>query len=90
MIAQEEIERDYIDAKQASIQLGLSLSRISRLCSSGRFEGAFKAGGSWLIPRKAVEEHEPLPPGPKKNYYILTQAINKAENLKEDDNNDQQ
>ena len=90
MIAQEEIEREYINAKQAGEKLGLSPSRISRLCSSGRFEGAFKAGGSWLIPRKAVDDHEPLPPGPKTAHRILTNAINKANNLNEGANNDKQ
>lgn len=65
MIHQEEIERDYIDAKKAGEMLKLSPSRISRLCSGGRFKGAFKNGASWLIPLKAVLEHEPLTPGPK-------------------------
>ena len=88
MIVQEEIERNYMDAKQAGIRLGLSPSRISRLCSSGRFIGAFKISGSWLIPKKAVETFEPLPPGPKPAHRILTNAINEAFNLKEGALND--
>ena len=65
MINQDEIKRDYIDAKEAGLILDLSPSRISRLCSSGRFNGAFKTGGSWLIPRKSVENFERLRPGVK-------------------------
>ena len=85
MIAQAEIEKDYYTAKQASEILGLSPSRISRLCSSGRFQGAFKAGGSWLIPREAVDTHKPLPPGPKPGNKVLRQAINEADNLREEE-----
>ena len=82
MINQEEIERYYIDAKKAGEILNLSPSRISRLCSQNRFEGAFKNGGSWLIPIKSVSEHKPLPPGPKTHNAILGKAIREADNLK--------
>lgn len=94
MISQQDIEKDYVNAKKAGEILNLSPSRISRLCSQGRFIGAFKAGGSWLIPRKAIETHKPLPPGPKsqefKDSHFLATIINEANNLKEDDNHDQQ
>ena len=94
MIHREDIEHDYIDAKKAGEILKLSPSRISRLCSAGRFKGAFKNGGSWLIPRKAVEEHTPLPPGPKptgltpeQTKEIISEALEQA---KEGDTNDKQ
>ena len=94
MIYREEIERDYIDAKKAGEILKLSPSRISRLCSSGRFEGAFKNGGSWLIPIKAVKEHTHLPPGPKSQNItseqakaLISEALKKS---KEGNNHDKQ
>lgn len=94
MINREEIEHDYIDAKKAGEILKLSPSRISRLCSAGRFEGAFKNGGSWLIPRKAVEKHTPLPPGPKPTGLTPEQTkkiiLKALEQAKEGDTNDKQ
>lgn len=90
MIYREEIERDYIDAKKAGEILNLSPSRVSRLCSSGRFEGAFKNGGSWLIPRKAVENHTKLAPGVKpkipSDKAIWEKALKEANNLKINEN----
>ena len=90
MTVQKEIEEEYYTALQAGAKLNLSPSRISRLCSSGRFEGAFKAGGSWLIPREAVEKHTPLPPGPKPmtDREIMNISINQAANLKEGTHHD--
>ena len=88
MIHQEEIKRDYIDAKKAGEILKLSPSRISRLCSGGRFKGAFKNGGSWLIPLKSVLEHEPLPPGPKPISSVINNALKEADNLKKGDSHD--
>lgn len=94
MIHKDEIERDYVDAKKAGEILNLSPSRISRLCSAGRFKGAFKNGGSWLIPRQAVLEHTPLPPGPKptsltpeQTKEVISEALGLA---KEGDTHDQQ
>ena len=94
LICKEEIERDYIDAKKAGEILHLSPSRISRLCSAGRFKGAFKNGGSWLIPHKAVLEHTHLPPGPKptrltpeQTKEVISEALGQT---KEGDTHDQQ
>ena len=88
MINQFEIERDYIDARTAGKLLELSPSRISRLCSGNRFIGAFKAGGSWLIPRVAVENFTRLKPGPKpktpSDREIWANALTQADNLKGD------
>ncbi len=92
MISRKEIEQDYTNAKQTGEILKLSPSRISRLCSQGRFKGAFKAGGSWLIPKIAVENFERLSPGIKPRGYdekkFLEQAINEADNLNGDTDND--
>ncbi len=94
MITQEDIKKDYVTAKQACEMLNISLSRLSRLCLAGRFEGAFKAGGSWLIPRIAVENFKRLAPGVKPPGYnekkLLEQALQEAANLKKGDNNDKQ
>ena len=88
MTVQADIMKDYVDATQAGELLHLSPSRISRLCSSGRFEGAFKAGVSWLIPRIAIENFVRLAPGPKPRgmdeKLLLQQALLEASNLKED------
>ena len=66
MVTKEELEKDYIDAGEAKSILGLSGSRMSRLCTGGRFPGAFKFGSIWIIPREAVLNHTKLKPGAKK------------------------
>ena len=94
MITQAEIEKDFIDSPEAARLLGISDSRIRRLCLDNRFQGAIKAGKSWLIPKIAVENFERLPRGAKTREQIdretLTNAIKEANNLKDDDNNDKQ
>ncbi len=66
MITKEDLEKDYIDAREAKTILRLSGSRMSRLCTGGRFPGAFKFGSIWIIPREAVKNHTKLKPGAKK------------------------
>lgn len=41
----------------------ISARRISRLCSEGRVEGAFKKGKTWLIPQEAPKPEDPRRPG---------------------------
>lgn len=65
MINKEDIEKNYIDAVAAGEILGVTRSRVSKLCLTGRFQGAIKIGRSWIIPREAVLNHKPLPPGVK-------------------------
>ena len=65
MIAQEEIDRDYIDSIEAARLLNVTDARIRRLCLDGRFQGAIKAGKSWIIPKIAVENYKPQRRGPK-------------------------
>ena len=65
MIVQEEIDRDYIDSIEAARLLDVTDSRVRRLCLDGRFQGAIKAGKSWLIPKVTVENFKPQRRGPK-------------------------
>jgi hypothetical protein len=65
MIRKEDIEADYVDAPTAARMLDVSRSRVGKLCIAGRFHGAMKVGASWIIPREAVLNHKPLPPGVK-------------------------
>jgi len=58
-------KKDYVSVTEASEMLGLQRARTGVLCREGRFPGAIKVGNSWIIPRKAVENHKPLPPGVK-------------------------
>ena len=61
---------------EASEILGLQRARTGVLCREGRFPGALKVGNSWIIPREAVLNHKPLPPGvkPKKTKIAAERA----------------
>ena len=59
----EFVREHFMTAPQAAKYLGISRNRVGRLCLQGRFKGAGKMDDTWLIPRKAVEEHERLLPG---------------------------
>ena len=65
MLQLEELQRNYVDAPDAAKMLNVSQTRVRRLCREGRFPGAAKVGSSWIIPREAVLNHKPLPPGVK-------------------------
>lgn len=67
MITEKDIYEDYVDQATAAKMLNLSKSRINLLCRGGRFNGAFKAGWSWLIPKNAVTNFKPLKRGRKRN-----------------------
>ena len=94
LIDEKMINEEYIDQATAAQLLKVSRSRINKLCRDGRFNGAIKAGWAWLIPKVAIENFKPLKRGPKTRQEeaqnLVLHAISKAENLKEDDNNDQQ
>jgi excisionase family DNA binding protein len=72
-------EEKYLSVTEAAEMLGLQRARTGVLCREGRFLGAVKVGNSWIIPRKAVLNHKPLPPGPKSRKAKL--AAEKAEIL---------
>ena len=61
----EELQKNYVDAPDAAKMLNVSQTRVRRLYREGRFPGAAKVGSSWIIPREAVLNHKPLPPGVK-------------------------
>lgn len=65
MIDTNEIMKDYVDQVTAAKMLNISQSRISQLCTEGRFQGASKIGWSWIIPKVAVENFQPHKRGPK-------------------------
>ena len=55
MSVEQEIAENYLNQAKAAQILGITTSRVNLLCREGRFQGAFKAGWSWLIPKIAVE-----------------------------------
>lgn len=59
----DDIRNNFMTAPQAAKYLGITRNRVGRLCLQGRFKGAGKMDDIWLIPREAVEQHEPLGPG---------------------------
>jgi hypothetical protein len=65
MNEKENIEENYVGASEAGKMLNITRSRIGKLCLAGRFPGAVKISNSWIIPREAVSNHKPLPPGVK-------------------------
>lgn len=67
MITEKEIYEDYVDLATAAKMLNVTKSRINILCRGGRFNGAFKAGWSWLIPKSAITNFKPLKRGRKRN-----------------------
>lgn len=75
MVDIKEIAKDYIDQVTAAKMLNLSQSRVSQLCTEGRFEGASKIGWSWLIPKVSVERFQPLKRGPKSTKNISVKEI---------------
>lgn len=94
MIDTNEIMKDYVDQVTAAKMLNISQSRVSQLCTEGRFQGASKIGWSWIIPKVAVENFQPKKRGPKPTGLTIEQTkeiISEAlEQAKEGDNNDQQ
>ena len=94
MLDISEVMKDYIDQVTAAKMLNISQSRISQLCTEGRFKGAAKIGWSWVIPKVAVENFKPHKRGPKPTRLILEQTkeiISEAlEQTKEGDTHDQQ
>ena len=87
MNIQEELEKNYVDGPEAAKILKLSPMRIRTLCQGGRFQGAFKFGSIWILPKVAVANHTKLKAGakPRNNKAILTQIkdeLGQAQNEK--------
>ena len=55
METRDILEKDFYNGVQAAQKLGVNKSRIYALAAQGRFEGAFKAWDSWLIPKLSVD-----------------------------------
>lgn len=54
---QKAVREVYITIAEAMELLGVTDARISQLCTSGKFPGAFRMGRTWLIPREAAERY---------------------------------
>ena len=61
----DTVSKDFVTVAEASNIMGKGMNFIGKLCRAGRFPGAVKMGNSWIIPREAVLNHKPLPPGVK-------------------------
>lgn len=44
---------DFLSVKEAAVKFGISERRIQQICEAGKFEGAQRISGIWLIPKKA-------------------------------------
>jgi hypothetical protein len=77
----ETIKEEFVTVAEAAEMLGKGMNRVGKLCRAGRFSGAVKMGNSWIIPREAVLNHKPLPPGVKSQKTKL--AAEKAEILQQ-------
>ena len=53
----------FITAKEAAVMLNRTSDYIRKLCANGEFEGAYKFGATWIIPKSAVENFSPKPRG---------------------------
>lgn len=63
MITKEMLEKEFYDAKEAAIKLGVGVNQISKWATQGRFEGAFKIWQGWLFPKSAVDNFQRKPQG---------------------------
>lgn len=63
METRDILEKDFYNGVQAAQKLGVNKSRIYALAAQGRFEGAFKAWDSWLIPKLSVDNFQRKPQG---------------------------
>lgn len=46
---------DYITTKEAASKWGISDRMVLYHCTSGRINGAFKIGNTWIIPKDATK-----------------------------------
>lgn len=56
---------DFVSVAEAVEISGYDRMHIALLCRQGRLPGARKMGSQWIIPRKALQEYMPAPPGPR-------------------------
>ena len=67
MITEEDLKREYVNAEEAAELMKVHKSRIRQICLAGRFQGAFKMGNNWLIPRDSLRGYTltKIKPGPR-------------------------
>ena len=88
MITKKELEKEFYNGTEVAELLNVTNGRIRQLCLSGRFDGAFKFGTTWLIPRESVENYERGKPGPRGNEELRKENERLRELLKEFTNNE--
>lgn len=76
---------DFITAKEAAEQWGVTPRRVQILCSNGSIKGAYRFGKSWMIPKNAVlpssakKDKEPHLPMPRKSPFLdMTDLYNEV------------
>ena len=49
---------DFVSAKEAAVEIGVTERWIQQLCKDGKVDGAmqFGARGIWLVPKKWIEQ----------------------------------
>lgn len=63
MVTKEILENEFYSNAETAHILSVGAERVRQLCSGGRFEGAFKFGDTWLIPKEAVDNFKRKPRG---------------------------
>ena len=53
----------FITAKEAATIMKCTSDYVRKLCASGRLQGAYKFGATWIIPKVSVESFSPQPRG---------------------------
>ncbi len=46
---------EFISAQEAAQTMGVTVRRVQQMCLKGEFNGAYKQGKSWLVPKNAVK-----------------------------------
>ena len=76
---------NFITAKDAAQEWGVSIRRVQILCNQERIKGAYRFGKSWMIPSTAVlpnarrKDEEPTLPMPRKSPFLdMTNLYHKA------------
>ena len=64
----------YLTTKEAGKLIGRTPNMMLKLCQDGRFSGAEKIGGCWLIPREAVVCYKPNKRGRKSSELLKVGA----------------
>jgi len=66
VITEETLKKEFYSGPEVANLLHVNNSRVRQICLAGRFNGAFKFGDTWLIPRASVAGYTRGKPGKKK------------------------